>query len=286
MEQLVDLLSDESLFGDLKNLVVNREDRWKPYCPPEGTNNLDEVFDGKYYIDTIRLLLTRTDGSQFLIPIMIYVDKTGTDAFQRNGLEPVVFTTPLLSRAARNNPRAWRILGFVPDLDAKSSAVKEKARGTAANIGLSCRNYHTCLAEILKSFKDAQGLAKDDNLNAWLQLGDEAKLCRLQIPLAFIVGDAKSGDMLCGRYGGYKCNRMSRQCDVPFNKCADPNHECVLLRASDMERWSFLASEEFVLDERDQHVGQEGDKAPSLPTDAQGRTERCLDVQRKKIGKN
>ena len=35
MEQLVDLLSDESVFGDLKNLVVNREDRWKPYCPPE-----------------------------------------------------------------------------------------------------------------------------------------------------------------------------------------------------------------------------------------------------------
>jgi hypothetical protein len=29
------------------------------------------------------------------------------------------------------------------------------------------------------------------------------KAVNLVVPLCFVIGDAKSGDMLCGRFGGY-----------------------------------------------------------------------------------
>ena len=83
MEQLNDLLSDHEIFGNLDNLVINPEDHWAPYHLPAQKANLDEVFDGKWYHDTIQLEVTSLPGLQtFWIPIIFYIDKTGTDAFQ------------------------------------------------------------------------------------------------------------------------------------------------------------------------------------------------------------
>jgi hypothetical protein len=45
------------------------------------------------------------------------------------------------------------------------------------------------------------------------------KAVNLVVPLCFVIGDAKSGDMLCGRFGGYNTRRMSRACHVSLNKC-------------------------------------------------------------------
>ena len=94
----MDLLSDHELFGDLNNLVINPDDCWTPYKPPMAQANLDEVLDGKWYQDMVHVdVPLNVDGKPtFWIPIIIYIDKTGTDAYQQHGLEPVIFTTPLL----------------------------------------------------------------------------------------------------------------------------------------------------------------------------------------------
>ena len=83
--QLRDLLSDMTIMGDRNNLVINqgKDQRWNPYRPPDGTTcNLDEVLDGKWYQDTINIPFESKPGHIFWIPILLYVDKTGTDAFQ------------------------------------------------------------------------------------------------------------------------------------------------------------------------------------------------------------
>jgi hypothetical protein len=73
-EQLLDLLSDTELFGNLDNLVINNDDPFGPY--ESSPFQLSEVHDGRWYHHTqIRCQL---NGNDFLLPIVFYVDKTGT----------------------------------------------------------------------------------------------------------------------------------------------------------------------------------------------------------------
>ena len=252
--QLHDLLSDRSLFGDPNNLVVNQrlvEDPElpddTPFTPYKSTSDglLDEVLDGSWYQDTVKV--TAEDGSEnghdFILPIIIYVDKTGTDAYQRHSLEPVLFTLGVFNRATRNQTRAWRILGFVPDLEQTSSAVK-KAQADK-NRGLSVRNYHKCLAVVLQSFVETQKQKPD----IFLRIGDWVKRTKPRLPLAFVIGDAKSGDTLCGRYGGHKTQRMCRACTASYAECDDPYHQCQMVASSNFDEYSALASEKFDVEE-------------------------------------
>ena len=129
--QFLDLIQDHTLFGDLNNLkgCINPDYLFEPYLPKDGT--LNEVHDGLWYRETIKEVQTLAAGEPFFVfPIIFYIDKTGTDVNQRNSVEPFLFSTTVLNRLARGNPRAWKVLGFVPDLDLSSSAYKTRARGS------------------------------------------------------------------------------------------------------------------------------------------------------------
>eukprot|EP00978_Attheya_sp_CCMP212_P034207 scaffold142321_cov43-Attheya_sp.AAC.1 len=81
-------------------------------------------------------------------------------------------------------------MGYIPDLDQQSSSRKKT-------------NYT----------KKRQGRAKG-GIDFMLRIGNQVKRVRLHIIVAFFIGDGKSGDMLCGRYGGYTSVwRISRACD-------------------------------------------------------------------------
>ena len=222
-QQLRDLLGDHEMFNNMDNLVVNdgvTPDRWKPY-EPNPKDKLDEVMDGLWYKETCTRILTG-NHDEFIMPIILYLDKTGTDIQQRHGLEPVVFTTAILNRQMRNKTRAWRILGYIPDLDLSSKAAKAASRQKKEGKGRSTRNYHHCLEVILRSFKQAQ----DSKPLVWLRLGTQVKQVCLHLPLAFVIGDGKSNDHLCCRYGGHKAKRACRACTVPFAMLDQPGYQC------------------------------------------------------------
>ncbi len=229
--QLSDLLNDHEMFGNRSNLVVNSQDVWKQYNPVPH-DKLDEVLDGQWYHETCGRLLTQNTMNEFVLPIIFYVDKTGTNIQQRHGLEPLVFTTAILNRKTRNTTRAWRMLGFIPDLDLSSKAAKSSSQQKKEGKGRSTRNYHKCLDVILRSFKKAQ--QKKPNL--WLRLGKSLKKVYLHLPLAFVIGDGKSNDHLCGRYGGHRTNRACRACTVSFSSLDNPNHQCQWLQFSTVNR--------------------------------------------------
>jgi len=276
-EQLKDLLSDRELFGDLNNLVINPEDRWSPHKPPTDGANLDEVFDGKWHQDTVHVDVQVTvDGKlTFWLPTIICINKTGTDACQRHGLEPAIFAALLLHQSVHNSPATWCILGFIPDLEAKLSAAKKKASETAEGKGVSVCNCHKCLEVVLKSFKDAQ---QEESFNVQLHLGDEVHLVSAKVPLAFVISDAKSGDMLCSRFATCNTSRMSRTCLASFAECSDPNHQCKLTVAEELDTLSRLASVTFQEDRTQPKKSVLGQKCW---VNCEGLAERELTNQRK-----
>jgi len=198
VEQLNDLLNDVTIFGNMSNFVgtVDPADPFNNKPPPSG-GLVDEVHDGKWYQDTVNKCQVVANGELFMVlPVIGYIDKTGTDVNQRNKLEPFSFTLSILNWACQFTSKAWQVLGFVPDLEHKLSASMTRAHSSILGKGRPSRNYHCCLAMILKSFTSNQGITKP--MYGYIRIGNQVAQRQLFFPLAFIIGDALSGDQLCG----------------------------------------------------------------------------------------
>ena len=116
-EQLKDLLSNNHIFGNLDNLDVNPNNRFGKF--ERSDKLIDEVNSGSWYQHAYSTLILTPGHNHFdehngydcfLLPIIFYIDKTGTDVMQRHGLEPLLFTTSVISRKARQDVRSWRTL--------------------------------------------------------------------------------------------------------------------------------------------------------------------------------
>jgi hypothetical protein len=213
-EQLQDLLNDFSLFGDVENLCVNKTtaDNFKPFIP--GMDDLfSEVLGANWYRRTGHQL--SSDERNFLIPLIFYADKTGTDVNQRYSLEPWLFTLALFRRHIREHPDSWRYLGFIPDLH------------TIATKGMSAQEkmdlYHRCLIEILK---EVVNLQRNPPLMK-VRIGNQVKFVRAILQVAFVMGDQKSNDNICCRKGvTYKAGRIHRGCMCSSLHADDPTKTC------------------------------------------------------------
>ena len=226
---VLDLLQDRGIFGNLDNLVVNGEDPFHPYVNTTGT--LDEILDGRWYPETLLEMVQEGMDmeKEFFMPIVLYMDKTGVDKNQRYGLEPVLLTFAFIRRHIRRTNRANRILGFVPDLELKSSAVKAVQRNRVATNSAAAANYHACLDVLLRQITETE----EKGVYTYLRLGDKVKMVRLRFKVAFVIGDGKSGDMLCLRKGSNKsAKRLSRSCDIKQSDADNPFHECNFLTQS------------------------------------------------------
>ena len=134
-DQLMDMLTDKDIVGNLDNLVVNSgDDRWKPYQSrksDDGTYHyMDEIHDGTWYQKAVENMEVDWTKNQFLCPLVLYLDKTGTTTNQRQPLEPPMICPSLFKRSIRNKPRNWRPIGYIPDLEQSSSAAKEDGNTT------------------------------------------------------------------------------------------------------------------------------------------------------------
>lgn len=226
-QNLLDLLSDQGVFEDPSNLVLNQADPFLPYVNASGY--CDEILDGTWYSDSVERLKQWepdpfVEELEFFMPIVLYVDKTGTTQNQRYPLEPFLFTTAIIRREIRNNPRCWRPAGFIPDLETKSSA--EMAFRRQRNRGATAQSYHMALSYILKGFEQMQ----EKGIVTWLRLGSCMKKVRIRPEIAFVIGDGKSADMLtCRVPSSHFARRISRACCTLQGTCDRGQHSCQFL---------------------------------------------------------
>jgi hypothetical protein len=151
IEQLKDLLSDLELFGNTDNLVVNNnpnkpEEKWLPYVNKKTI--VYEVLDGKWYQE-YAIPLIQDSEKEFIIPIGFYIDASETVTYQRYSFQPLLMFPLILNLKSRSKPTSSRIIALIPDLEAKSSAVKIASKMTR-------RKSDQCLEVALQSFKTAQ----------------------------------------------------------------------------------------------------------------------------------
>ena len=228
--------SDLGLYGNLRNLE-GCVDLNNPFGNrlASSDGSINEIQDARWWDRTKRFVdnlmekewmanpdLPRED--YVIEPVSIYADKTASDKLGRRGIEPIVIQFHRLNRMCRQQPRSKRVLAYIPDCNRKSKVAKQRARETIQGKGRSVRNYHKCLKKALQSFFDGQGF--DQKVVAWVRVGDQVKMCRVFFPFVMFLGDAKSQDVICGRYGSIFCSKPCRACLVPFGSLPNYLHKC------------------------------------------------------------
>jgi hypothetical protein len=109
---LLSLLQDESLMVT-ENLVLNKDYPMSMYIPSDG--KVGEANSGSRYRELYKELAQGKD--QLLVPIVMYLDGTAIDSKGHIEICPVSFTTSLFNEKARRDVKAWRLMGYVPDLN-------------------------------------------------------------------------------------------------------------------------------------------------------------------------
>jgi len=132
------------------------------------------------------------------VPIIFWIDKTHTDIHGRLKLEPLMMTLGVFNRETRNNPMAWRTLGYVTDIQGKGGSNKSHLR---------MQDYHNMLNIILKSYQNVQRkpiLWKFDG-----------KIKAMKVPTLFVMGDTEGHDKLCGHMASRgKIEYLCRYCNI------------------------------------------------------------------------
>ncbi len=200
-------------FNDLNNLCVNLEPerRHHVFVPTDDDKHV-EMCAQKWHQQTYAEFI-KDPEKQFLLPLIFYIDETGTDVFQRYPLEPLMFTFGILRNFLREKSSAWRHAGFLPKVSKTKSSCE------------SLQLYHDCMAMVLSTLKPLQ----DHPPTEWLQFGDEPPVEKeLIIQVCFIMGDQKSQDNLVGRKlnnSGW-AGRSHRGCMCSGISASDPCLRC------------------------------------------------------------
>ncbi len=176
--------------------------------PPPMLDILADVDTGKAYLRAHNLLCTQPH--HLLCGIILYIDEIATDRHGHLLLEPVYFTLTMFNRKTRNQPQAWRPLGYIPNLGLQSKA--ESAFGMKKEEKIKL--YHDVLRKILVPLGHFQ---KDGGLPFCLHYRGRDYKVLLKLPILFIVGDTEGHDRLCARYNSraHGVARLCRHCTTP-----------------------------------------------------------------------
>lgn len=216
------LLSDESLMTDSNMSFGNNNPA--PFQKQQNST-LSCIEDGDMFQNTMNDVCT--EPKDFLLGIKMFIDATHTDIHGDWVLDPVYFTFTFLSNHVTREQRAWRPLGFVNDLNKKS---------TAWNNHITARNklidYHSQLGVIFKSFSECQrrgGFLWD------LKTGGRSYKVNMKPVLILIIGDALGNHKLAGMFNNFSnTHRVNHSCNCPLEHTDNPNYVCKFINQSDI----------------------------------------------------
>jgi Plavaka transposase len=111
------LLSDQELMK-AENLVFHNNPLEDPKAMDKTT--IKDINDGSCYKNAYMYYCSNHE-KDVLCPLILFIDKTHTDSKGSLTLEPVCLTLGIFNQKTRNKEEAWRIIGFIPNLDGVSN---------------------------------------------------------------------------------------------------------------------------------------------------------------------
>lgn len=199
----------------------------------DGAATEPELWNTRWMHDTFSMdaYINFDAKRDIMLPIVLYMDKTGTDVNQRYSLEPVLFTIAAIPREHRESRHSWRHLGFVP----------QKQQCSDDDLSSDLQFYHHCLSYLLDGLREAQ--KNPPRVMVKLKSGDMVER-RAFVPVMIVMGDQLSQDTLCGRMksnsGG--AGRVHRNCMCSYLNIDDPYHQCKKINMSQLQLLMSYAS--------------------------------------------
>ena len=239
---LLSLLQDESLMV-AENLVLNKDYPMSMYIPSDG--KVGEANSGSRYRELYHELAQ--GKNQLLVPIIMYLDGTAIDSKGHIEICPVSFTTSLFTEKARRDVKAWRLMGYVPDLNrGRSGAMNSFANASSEEKGRTTRNFHKVMDVMMAGWAKGQAGLDDRLKQVPLKLGDRWFIVEVVCPLLFVINDGKQGDQLCCRVNGHHSStlRHHRSCDCLYDDLDSPEVLCTFLSTDTINHVSQFGSQE------------------------------------------
>jgi len=251
LAQVKDLLSSD-IFQSLDKCTVNADPsiRFHQYISPE-YEGYSEVANGQWYKTTHNQKVgventfyhhpeTNQTYTNWLVPLIFYVDKTGVGAMEgAYTLEPLMFTFGIIRLTERERNDAWRHLGFIP---------KYSRPNASSTANLRC--YHECVSKLLHDVKAMQ----DDPPLLTLNLFGEIACVRPIFEVAFVIGDQESQDKHTGRKAcnGGGSGRIHRSCMASYlsSDTFSSHNACNLLNKKTVEDLSRISLDGTLKDRR------------------------------------
>jgi hypothetical protein len=250
------------IFGNTNYLINKTVPFGKHPGPTDGSDR--ELLDSYWYCKTYDEQISDPE-TEFLFPIEVYVNKTGkTAGLQSYCGEPMTWSTPLLNQSIHQSDKAWRAMGYIPDLEVSPSTKKKKANGANMTKGRSLRNYHQVLDAVLFSLIDCQ---EARGFDAYVCMGDYIRYMKVIPVVCFMIGDAKSSDALCCQFGGKNCKgRVPRLCLTPMKDLDNPMHYYTWIHALDLESIYEKAAQEGETREQKMEIKKHRDALKAMST--------------------
>ena len=111
---IINLLLDPSVMNK-KNFAEGYNVLTGEFDNHPASNKYGEVHTGDAWLPARhRCCQNKTD---MLVGLIVFGDKTHTDLHGALSLTPIIFTLTLFNRAAQNDPKFWRPIGYIPNLE-------------------------------------------------------------------------------------------------------------------------------------------------------------------------
>jgi hypothetical protein len=223
------LLNHPDLTGSLENLDVNPTNPFGKYASPDGL--LGPVNSGTWYKNAYHTCI-KDPTTDFLVPICFACDETKISGGGTAACWPLMFSTTLFNQKLRNQPIAWRPLGYIYDLTIEESDSMKAGQSSH----LKYQRLHAIFEVILETLLDAQQPHALDNIT--LTLGGVTKCVNLKVPIAFIIGDMQGGDKICSCSPCYsnRMQRLCRKCNIKGSEADDPFVKCKRMIMSKIQK--------------------------------------------------
>jgi len=206
---ILSILTCPRIMSD-ENFLFTDDDPFAP--PPARPAVIDDVNTGSRYREAHKALCTDPTRHVFF-PMMAFADKTHLDVHGNLCLEPVSLCPLFVKRSVRNQPWAWRTIGYIPN---------QSTHSHTSSLG-KCKDLQFMLAHVLKAFIAIQN---SGGVRWKLKYKGVTHNVILKFTLLFMMGDTEGHNKYAARYlSNGNMKQLCRYCTCPAECSDDPHYK-------------------------------------------------------------